>query len=66
MKKVIFVIIILVFSVCYKYTTTQSRPRYWHKCINGYLYYDWTGRRLGVVIPVLNKKTMEMIRCHEK
>ena len=33
-------------------------------CICDYLYYDWEGRRMGELIPVLNEQ-QEMIGCSE-
>lgn len=63
-KKILLFLVVITLSMI-AYHSLNSRPRYWHKCMNGYLYYDWKSRPFGYTIPVLNKK-MEMIRCYEK
>ena len=43
----------------------NANRRYRHKCLCGYLYWDWAGRPFGMTIPVLNKKG-EMVQCPQK
>lgn len=40
----------------------EAKPRKpWKKCICGYLYYDWSKRPFGVLVPVLRND--KMVKC---
>lgn len=60
--------ILLIFSLILGILTYffTKKPEITQKCILNTLYYDWEGRPMGVLIPVLDENKKKPLSCEEE
>ena len=62
MKKYVFLSLLIAGILFYLLRPVPAEDR--HICLCGNLYYDWNGRPMGMLVPVL--KDGDMIECEDK